>query len=238
MTPPRTSSRDERGSGAPRRDEYVPSLRAVLRDVPKIPAPPAVCSIVLRVRRRRVPEADQPGRRCGEPAGVQAERLQAWLEIDDDPFASRSLRFHYRAFDDLRAQAAALMCRAGLGVDEERMIAAVLRDVDEAHQLTGWNSSRDPPQRMPTNTTPPTTFGSTSVGLGELDDLLIGHGCSPLDCDTCAGHRARVHPVRVISNPFAGFPRAPDDDLVIAVGRREFLSEAPMATGPPHPLRG
>src|SRR5438270_4702486 len=78
-----------------------------------------------------VGEVEKPRRRRNEPARVVVERRETFLEIDLQPIAPGLLRVARGDADDLCADATSLVIGADLRVDQERVVAAVPRNVHE-----------------------------------------------------------------------------------------------------------
>jgi hypothetical protein len=92
---------------------------------------------VLRTRG----QADQPGWGGPEAARTEVERGQVLAEVDVEPLAARSPRVRDGMSDQGGGNALPLMAADNLGVEEEGVVAAVPRDINEPTRFF-WSSRR------------------------------------------------------------------------------------------------
>lgn len=104
-------------------------------------------------------QADEAGACESEPTGVLIERGQIGCVVDKKPFASGGACFRDGMQHDSSAEALMLMGWMRLGVNEERVIGAVPRDIDETHELMIGCSRCDPAEGMRADPIPPSSFG-------------------------------------------------------------------------------
>ena len=137
-------------------------------------------------------EVNQSSGRGAEPAGIDLERRQWRLEVDEQPLLPGCLCFSDRVAHHRGAETLSLVSGPNLRVDKEGMITAVPRDIDEPDKLAGFGSGCHPSQRVFSHAIPPPRLRRTAVGLSEFDELAIRHRCSPLDLHVSVRHHARL----------------------------------------------
>ena len=144
-------------------------------------------------------EVDQSRRRGAEPAGVDVERRMLGLEVDVEPLASCRLRVMDGSAHDARADAVALPVAPRLGVEEERVIAAIPRDVDEPDEQAVRVACRHPAEAVWPDPVPPAGRGPAAVGLDELDQLAVADRASPDVVDqSLTGKPCTSSPARIM----------------------------------------
>lgn len=94
-----------------------------------------------------------------EAADSLVEGHHVLAVVDEQPLAAGGSDRVDGTADDGGSQALMLVGRVGFRVDEERVVCAVPRDVDEADQLTIGCSARNPAEGVRTDPIPPAGFG-------------------------------------------------------------------------------
>jgi hypothetical protein len=122
---------------------------------------------------------EKPRRRGCEPAGVEIEGFELFLEVDLEPFAAGVLRLLRRDADELSTDASALVVRSHLRVNQERMVAAVPSDVHESDQYPVHQPRGHTTEAVWANPVPPTRPRVSAVSFGEIDELVIGRLTTP-----------------------------------------------------------
>lgn len=135
-------------------------------------------------------EIDQTGLGPGKATCVEVEEGGVVAEVHVEPLAPGHLRLERSVPHNSGCDAFALAAASGLGVDEERVVAAVPGDVHEANELTGLVSGRGPPKAVGPDLVPPTGHGVAAARVDEIEHLVVGdrspprtgdptdHGCS------------------------------------------------------------
>ena len=114
----------------------------------------------LSVERRKV---NQPCIRRPEATRVEVERLKLGIEVDVEPFATRGLRVSRCEANYACTDLFVLNGAARLGVDQERVIAAVACDVDETNESVALGSGSHPTEAVRAYLVPPSGGGSSAV---------------------------------------------------------------------------
>lgn len=148
---------------------------------------------------RRLIEGVQVDQSCvgrAEPTCIEVEGRKVRLEVDVEPLAPCSLCVTGGAADDLGANPSALPVPAGLGVDQERVVPAVLRDIHERDEGAFGVARRHPAETVRADLVPQAGCRPSAVGLDKLDHLLISDWASPGALEF-AGHalKRRARPV-------------------------------------------
>ena len=81
-----------------------------------------------------------------------------------------------------------LQVGTNLGVDQERVVASVPGDVDEARRLPVRKPGRDPSEAVRADAVPPADLGVAAVRIDERDELGIGDLAAPAVLDGCIVH--------------------------------------------------
>jgi hypothetical protein len=122
---------------------------------------------------------NEPGGGPSEPTSVEVERLELWVEVDVEPLATGGLRLPGRELDKARPDAFALEGAVRLGVEQERVVSAVPRDVHEADDRPVGRPGRDPAETVRAYLIPPAVYRPSAVRVHQADYLAIRQWATP-----------------------------------------------------------
>jgi hypothetical protein len=108
-------------------------------------------------------QVDQPGRGRLEAAGAVVERREVFLEVDVEPFASCRFGVRCGPAGELCGYPLPLIPARDLRIEEESVVTAVPRDVDETDQGPIAQPGRDPAQAVGLDLVPPSGYGTPAV---------------------------------------------------------------------------
>lgn len=137
-----------------------------------------------------------------ESARVVVERGKTFVKVHLHPLAPRLLRVPRGDADKVGADAPPLVVGADLRVDQEGVVAAVPRDVDEADERPVIHSRSDPAEAVWAYSVPPSRLWRAAVGSREGDEFVVGHlvaPCEPHICQRASFARHRYRTARAVA---------------------------------------
>lgn len=125
-------------------------------------------------------QPDQPGWSGPEAARTEIERGQILAEVDVQPLAARRPRVPDGMSYQRGGDAFPLMAAGDLGIEKERVIAAVPHHIDEPNQaLLAGQASGHPAQTVGPDLIPPASHGATAMCLNEHHHFRISDRTAP-----------------------------------------------------------
>ena len=115
----------------------------------------------------------KPRVRRHEATRSEVERLKFGIEVDVEPFATSGLRLSRCEANDASTDLFVLNGAAGLGVDQEGVIAAVACDVDEPDEGVVFGSGSHPTEAVRAYLVPPSGCGHPAMRLDEIHHLFV-----------------------------------------------------------------
>jgi len=109
-------------------------------------------------------QVDQTGESGSKPAGVVVERSEVVVEVDVEPLAACVFRVGGRSPNQLSSDTGASMIRTHLGIEEERVIAAVPCDIHEADERSVPGPGGYPAKAVRSDCVPPSDRSPPAIG--------------------------------------------------------------------------
>jgi hypothetical protein len=122
---------------------------------------------------------DQSGGRCSEPASIEVEWLQARVEVDVEPFATRCLGVPGGKLDQASPDTSVLEGSMRLRIEQESVVSAIPGDVRKANDRPISRVGRDPAETVGADLIPPALDGPSAVRTDQADHLAVCQRATP-----------------------------------------------------------